>query len=71
MMYYGKVNSLFMWFSYLFMFIEVLIEYGLLDFIYVLFCMMCKDFESFWDGFFDIMVFDGVFCFEEIKVFGD
>lgn len=65
------MNSLFMWLSGLFVFLDVLIMYGELFVIFNLLCMMSWDFENLWDGFFDIMVLDNILCFEEIKVFGD
>ena len=69
--HYGKVNSLFMWSSYLLTPIEALIKHGSLEVIYTLLRMMCKDFANLRDGFPDIMVFDNTLRFEEIKAPGD
>jgi DNA polymerase-3 subunit epsilon len=69
--HYGKVNSLFVWSSNLLAPIEALIEHGSLKAIHSMLRMMSKDFEHLRDGFPDIMVFDNVLRFEEIKAPGD
>lgn len=69
--HYGKVNSLFIWSSSLLTPIEALIEHGALQAIHTVLRMMSKDFEQMRDGFPDIMVFDKVLRFEEIKAPGD